>query len=717
MPAHRAVAAAAPDGRSHALAFKISGGNGGSASPYWWCSQVEFNLGAEPGTCVLNIATRPGRVDEASGTLACVPGGFASQVKIGDRVQVYRVWKDGERWARKRVFHAKVLTPAHVLAPEGFSVKCVDARHDLRARRIIGRHIYNPDASGDDTKEGFQQGERAHFNPGGRPNCIYNEKGKPRFAVNPDFGLTTNENPPAPSEKHGSKASYWTLAGMLDYLREFHGPDYVHPEAVLDRWPWLAAHNCPSYLRWPASLGSAVDTESQANFNDAADQGNQNVGNARKGRELDTFGRSLFDVLNAILESAGPYALGIEFGDDADTLACVRTSFDSAKNGVSLPLARNGSPPAYAAVTGGMLEYEGENLVTQIAGSAQRVLVERLGSTKDTPAEAYALRWPMDSSRWDAFRTAVVTFGNTREAWDKARRLYPEISFWGYRAAFNAGLDTDWANYPRAEVPRTVLPTQLTPVPNAGNDFAGLRYPVWVEVELTPGTWQLAGYFDGFETLDNGLFNLPALMDLGSSVQAFKDNGTAVSPAIFSVSGGKIDISMRNIRMNLVLPLDVRLSDAYKIGSDPTANVQVGLNSPAVELVAKDYVHPCFMDLRSLYARWDYINSYAIPPTAGGTVAAGPGPLRYDGPYLASHLKRALKRMTENILHGTLDIEGYLCDTFPIGTQLAALEPTGGGAPFPLRTVVTGLRMLSRPANQGGNLTQVIVGSVPDVSV
>ena len=291
---------------------------------------------------------------------------------------------------------------------------------------------------------------------------------------------------------------------------------------------------------------------------------------------------------------------------------------------------------------------------------------------------------------------------------------------------FMAG--TSEANFPRAQISRPSLPHGLSQIPTAASDFAGVRWPIWVEIKVG-STWTLAGKFDGLETLDTGVIHIPAVRELNATVRAFVDNGTPAAGALFSITGtpARANISMRSIRMNLTIPCDHRQHFAYGSPKDaPGEGAQVDRfkllkDAPDDIYIDPAYTRSGYLDLGNLYALWLRISSWPEPRSIGGVVQApekisaltAGDALRNDLDMLKSHIRRRLLFDARVLRAGELYIDGLLCAVPLAGQQVKNLVPAGGGRPFPLNAVVTGTRWETRQSGDRFNIRTVYIFGNP----
>lgn len=437
----------------------VVGEGGWISDPRWWVESCE-RIAGQAGSALVNLPMRANSDEETAYSVACSADGPMKHVKIGTRCIVRREWlNESGKAVSQGIFVGKVVSVVPDLFSDTLAVHVTCARHELQNLRVIGRHIWNPETS----TGHYQQGWAAHFNPGGRPNCIFNDRAKPRFAPHPDYGLGRDVHPPEPSEAHTSKACYWTLANLCAYLAEHYGPEAT----VQTSFPTLP--RAPAWLVWPANFAASIDHEKQDNYNDGSGGGGQNVGRARFGREVNLEGVSVLDALDMLLDMAGGYAVDLVPQFDPDNagqfkvqLAAVPLQYTDDKNAVSLPLGQAGSTlPDYAVITGGQIELNGINYLSRLEGSSALVLIERI---MESPAQ---LEWAHDSDRFNAWKAAIVTLGNDEQAFEEACQRYEDVAqFVRIKKSYDFQAGTDQSGMPLAAINRQPWPALLSMLGN-----------------------------------------------------------------------------------------------------------------------------------------------------------------------------------------------------------------------------------------------------------
>lgn len=591
MPINKAVASAgAVDSSAEVLVPKFArateSGNSWEGSNSWWASEVNLNLGTTPGRATINIPINAGVVDEVANRVAFDPD-VVKEFKIGQRTSVEKRWTDANGKQRNRVVFVGYIS--HVSRDRGADALVLTAQ-DIRWRMkevyIVGRYITNPEASSPVVS--YQQGWAAHFNPGGRPNCLFTDDPTagsdalaPVFSPYPDFGIAPGETVPPPEDAPQSRATYWTLSNILQYLRIFWGP-----AATFDtNWPWL--QGAPVELTWPEGLGSEIDKESVQVFDQAQGQANQNKGTGRKGRDIVLEGVSLLDALELLFSTAGGWSLAISAkSEDSDeeksftsVMSAVNTRFKG--KGQKIPYAGADQPAeGKALITGGSFLEDGDDYVSGMAGRSSLVFVEKRFDTQT----ADSFNASHDVSRFDSWRKAILSLGNNAEAFREANILHPEVvTTWNLDADHDLYEGTGAVGKPLAAISRPPLPRQLSFMEvGASSDFAGLAWPVYLEV-LVDGVFEIAGLFDGFGIFETGVVEFPAVRELGAPIRSWEAiSGPGDPPFDTSRAGtGTVDVVNGSKTIN---GTDSKFKDDYSVGATITVD---GVNS-TVDRVLSD---------------------------------------------------------------------------------------------------------------------------------
>ena len=695
----------------------LQGEGGWISDPNWWVQSCERVAGAD-STAIVIIPTKANSNEENVYSVALNPDGPLKHIKVGTRMIIKREWLNANgKAASQGTFVGKVVCPVPDLGDDTLAVHCTCARNELKDLRVIGRHIWNPDNS----SSYYQQGWPAHFNKGNRPNCIFTPSGKPRFAPYPDKGLSRDSQVPvSPDLKSSTQACYWTLANICAYLAEHYGPD----AAVQDAFPFLP--RAPSWLVWDPNFAASIDQERQDNFNDGSGAGGQNVGRARNGREVRLEGMSILDALDTLLGMAGDYMTDLVpiFDENGDgdfkaQLTAVPMLYNDDKNAIDLPVGEFGATLQDRAVlSGGQIQLNGVSYLSRLSASSALVLIERL---MESPGQ---LGWSHDDDRFTAWRRAIIDLGNDDQAFEEACQQYNDVAqFIRTEPGYNFQAGTDQEDMPLAAISRQPWPTLLSMLGN-GLDYAGLRYLIWIEVKVG-STWTLATRFNGLESYDDGNIMVPQLRDLSANVRSwYAVSGNDYPPFDVAADGGA-NLAMREIRATLDIPCDHRLTVAIKLAADlmsgPNAPESIGA-SPDADFIDPEHSRAGHMDLSDLFALWLRIDSWPEPKSISGVTAAEDFEtaaksalgFRNDTEFMQSVLRRELKRAGRLQKGGAPRFDGWLVGSLAPGMQVKNLAPVGGGAPFPLRACIRGLRWSTDPGGEDGRepsvCTEVLFG-------
>jgi hypothetical protein len=251
-------------------------------------------------------------------------------------------------------------------------------------------------------------------------------------------------------------------------------------------------------------------------------------------------------------------------------------------------------------VTGGNFLEDGSELVTGISGRSSLVFTEtRLQTDLDNLAdpELSSIVPAWDSSRFDAWRKAIITLGNDAQAFSEASQLYPEVlTTWKLNPKYNFQDQTFYDGFPKAEISRPCLPRQLSFMQTLKTgDFAGMTWPVYVEVKA--GSFSVAGQFDGFEIFDTGVFHFPALRELGSVLKSWEASSGPGTPPFDTDTAGTGTLAVTSgSNMITGTGTDFKSSGKYQNGSKITvAGKQVTIrkifNDTSIE-VKEDFDGP-----------------------------------------------------------------------------------------------------------------------------
>jgi hypothetical protein len=694
----------------------------GNTSPNWYVEELDESLSGEAATCKIIIEAGADSTDEPALSTEFNPDGPVADILHGTAVCVRKGYTDSTgTYQEQLMFIGQVLKVRHRVKG-GLEVTAKDVRHLLKDIRVVGRWIVTPSM----ITFQYQHGWPSHFNPGGRPNCIF-RAGMPCFAPWPDYGIPKDQGPPDPSQQSETQACYWTFQNMIAYILGFWGPSLPDQtitvvQAAKALWPEL--QTIPGWVTIPESIGSGLDEYYLNNFNQGVGQNNSGIGGARKGPDVNISYVSLIGiggekgVFDRLLSKAGGWAIKLTYSESlgaSTTLNFVRNRWEDTNDGVDIPFCIGPASSApYATVTGGSYEESSEFTVTRAVGHGSlpkiETRVDTTGVNWSSTGATYAYSgnpallpaWsPNDFNAWSTL--AVQGGVANAQTFAEANAQYPWVlTAYILNPTYNFQTGTRYSANPLAPITRPVWPTLLTFQGSA--TAAGDIFPYPIRSECNQGSWTLGPEFDGLEVFDDGIIYLPKLRDIkadsdGTSAGSFKWNS-----AQFGVSGGnKLDITPNDIRMSIAIPVDHRLSMACGMASDIFNNSSaIGQwsileDSPDADKLAPNFSRQIIVDLNGMYDMWLRITSWPVPASVPGQTAAADLPggfqgpaLRDDSTLLQGHVFRTLDDQYRLARDGPLEFDGIIT-TYGLGQLLNNAIPVGSGAssqkPFPLRAV------------------------------
>ena len=625
-------------------------------------SSVTYNLGLQPNEAVINYPLESGDDDHLDSSW------FFQQAKrkIGEFCEIYLDDSSLFRGYTYDIVYDKNT---------GMAALCKDVRWPSSGVRVLGGWIYS-DYLGEYYEEGLGQ-ELKHgslsfdlaftpvFNPGGMPNCIVPESGIPCFAPHPNFNLKINND--GTIKETQQSAVYWTLDRIITYLTYFYGYDakefYTPYEATIDV--------LPKELTIPEGFGSSISSFSSTNFDQGREQGNNNIGVARKGREVKANGMGVLELIEKMLDTAGGQTLFVDHAGGGSDLKIVPKWYKS--QGLELEVACSGDMPEGAVFHLGTFEENGQNLLTACHLTGQSEFVERRISTTDPESENALLpAWSPDDQ--EAFLTKCVEGGNfSRINFDDAVALYPAVfAMWKIDESFDYRGETG-ISYPLVKAPRYIKKSQLS-FRGEGEghliDYSAAAYPIYVEISNEDGSaWGSGIELKGFQILDTGSIYLPGLRD-SRRIWFWKTGYSPSSP------GDRAEIDYYDIRMNVAIQGDNRLQ--------VTANELKGL--PDSARVAENFVRT--ENVYSRVYRKSIIsdNSFPLGEASGGTPADS-GDLFDDTALAEGHLTRKMYERGRLEKGGTLVCRGMCLPILP-GTPVEKLVDPNSGQEIQVHGVI-----------------------------
>lgn len=708
-----------------------------STDPFWRCEEIEDGPGA-PGRARIIVPLQQGVVDQQGNSMALSPD--APLFEHGEPCVIYRRRYSADGSMRDALVMAGTVVEVNHILDDGMlrdalEIIVEDGVRELQEVRVFGRWVYQPS----ELLTAFQQGWPCHFNPGGRPNCLFNTAGHPMFSPHPDYGLTADETPPDASEKSTFKACYWTLSTILLYLWIWYGP--TCPTNYTDTYNEVTLlfpelKRVPTWIAWTDSFGSSLDDLSVANFDSG--EGSYTTSRApRKGRDLNLSGRSLASVpgdaepgvFDSIFQAAGGWTWYMAYdappGEMSNTLTSAPSRWLSAETAQDMPFASGGlakNVMDVPVITRGRFGESSRNTCTRAVGHGSLVKIETRVATGGN-----GLLFSTINDE-DEFAIDVCTQGGgapSPESFAKAVAVRPyALCTFELDTAFDFQNGTEFGpvvdsptqpnGYPRAKIRRPVWPTLLSFRGAVGAAGDMQPYPIRVEAYVG-GAWVLAWEGHSWEVWDNGIIYIPGLRDAAlnghygswswTDSEAWKTTTINGSPAIA--------ITRNALRMTLAIPCDHRLSYVVRANSDhgtDVASIALMDDGPDAIKFHESFSRTKYVDLRQLYHAWLRISSYPEPAAAGGTMAANlvstrdpATAVRSDLEMLTAHTKRMLLDRFGLEKSGPLIMDGHLVTTWKPGMAITNFVPVGDSTkiPWPAYCVLGRRRMVSAISSDG----------------
>jgi len=681
--------------------FTGLGGDSYQTNPFWYVKEIVFPIGIKPGYAIVNIPTLSMTGSENANQVAFTQN-ITKNIKHGSGCGIKRKSKHG---IGQTIFVGTVVEISHDRDTDGIAIKVVDDRYLLQDINIVGRFtIHNwHNATSTPLPITYQQGYPCRFNPEGRPNCIIGPGGIPVFTPFPDFNIGQDEEPPESGNDLTLKASYWTIARILKYLRTFYSEGSGY-DSYTANFPWIKKLLIDSDVTWDINFGANIDNEAVSNFDSARGGGYTSIGGQRKGRDIDITDMSLLDALDLILTTAGGWTVSLEpnhvldLDNSTETFGTVLKAVPSryTGGGIDIQFQAGGNKVEKAIVTGGSYSENSEDLFTYAVVQGDLVRMESrvdtatgtlipLWSTEDELAfRQYWGTYPDD----DGFREACIKYPDVYTMY----RLSPDWNYYG---------GTSFSNYPRAKYGKIIETALLSwrGNENSAQDFATMRYPIPVEFKDTSGNWQSAPLLDGLELFDTGTIYLPGLRDAQISW-----SGAGVD----AIVAGYATMTKRDIRMTVAVPMDHRVT-ALASYSNEAYNDQffdVINECPDRDRIDTTLHRQHLVTAGSLYKLWLRNTSYPIPASVNGAAQFEnkqtlTNPLRSDADLLLSHARRSLYDFGRLLKTGLLRIDGYVCSEYQPGTPVRNLVPYGvdGMESFPIRAVIGQVKWVCIPGD------------------
>lgn len=272
--------------------FSTNGDSGFNyANPYWYMQDGFESIGSTDDE--MTFLLKAENVANYDFDMVMNLNGVLNDIKFDTPMVALRRWVDNKSKYRYDVCFAgyvkNIRQVSHALE-QYIEVTCTSVKKAMRDILVRGSYCY------DGTTVVYRDAIPLHMNRGGRPDWIWTPGGTPMPALNCDFGIETDTEPPDPTQQSSEQATYCTLGMLLRYLNAFYGPDADTQEQLvqsaietalefntaLDRLP----NTFPFQFDWPRTFGQEIDQFVIGNFNNAVGQNNTTTGGARKGRDI-----------------------------------------------------------------------------------------------------------------------------------------------------------------------------------------------------------------------------------------------------------------------------------------------------------------------------------------------------------------------------------------------------------------------------------------------
>jgi len=639
------------------------------ATHNWYCTEVITTWGSTPGKAFITVPFSGGMISTINDENA--DQNYYSELEIGIGDEIYIHAND------RLIFQGFITKITRDRSSDSLQLICQDYRWIMRDCYIVGRIMGTISAGL--VNNNFQMGWPAHFNPGGRPNCIHDKEARPWFTPYPDWGLDPGEEPANPATNSMTKACYWTIEKIMIYLRNSFSAATVYPK----EYGWI--NRVPVGLEWPENFYSPIESD---NFFDQKQKSEK--GANRKGRDINLAGMSILDALNLLLTTAGGYALNISYSGNKPTIQTVSTiNRGSDGDGITLPATEASKPTTKAYITSGELAIDGEDIITGVGGKGDLVMIETRVNQYEkhlTPAWTEA-----EENTFKAYVgkvTGGVQVNNNELGWKEAVNQWPNV-FTAYRLSsdFNFQVGTSEAGKSLIKMARPPWPRQLTKM-SLITDFAGLTYPIYIESNMS-GTgvksWLVADKFDGLEVLDNGIILIPSLKEPLSPVRNWRTTTTPAYPFPLPASAGSILIYPCEIRMNITIPCDHALYSYID-----------AIKDDRVHITRESFVDTSPNPGKGLYKKHLRHNSWPLEESnRKPATQATDGFITHDGEYLDQHLRLTL--LNRGLLRtiGNPTIDGHLVPDYKVGQVASMIKSTTTGKHIMINQPIYGLRWSS----------------------
>jgi hypothetical protein len=478
----------------------------GYSQPFWFCTEIRRKFGKEPSKMMLEI-----RTDGWGGNAPLIAGVVNGPLDNAKGYKKVKAYMDGAI-----VFVGNVVCPDEDYDKDGAVVEALDCRWLLEGGNIKGSFWLENGG----TSVVYREDEPAWFNRDGLPNRIKGEGGLTYAFCDSNYGIAEGTNVSDPNGNSADVATHWTPESIWVYICEVTNKAIVGSLVTNFATYWFM----PDDIIMPK--GAAAELKEFTKNSETPTIG------LRKAAEEIFDATPVIEAIEKILNEAGPFTLGVEYGADGKSTLTIVRSKNVDGSGASLTRAIGDAEIAFAqdgVVIGGGVKRDFRQHFTQNVESGDRVYVEtRVQSTdKRSIAQQQAQNVELLTAWNPATVDQIIKDFNT--AFDNGYNLtvqqfieqYPLVfEAWRLNPSKNFSLGTSEATFPSAQVTsKKILPHLLT-------CFNGIR-PSGGEADLAnsePTTFDKLTQF------------LPMWIEIGDADDTPAGDGTAQNPST-SVNG------------------------------------------------------------------------------------------------------------------------------------------------------------------------------------
>jgi hypothetical protein len=739
----RSTAAKSQKGEFVVPFFAPDGAEGFTVSnPYWYMESGWESIGATEDEMTFRIQATA--VSNYAFDTALNPNGPLGQIKFDTPVVAARFYTDTSGTTNYEIVWGGFVKSIRQVSEHGqqyCQITATSIKKLLRDINIRGSYCW------DGSNVVYRDGIPLHMNKGGRPDWTFTDDGIPMMAVNPDWSLDTDQEPPDPSKQDSTAATYCTLGMLLQYLITFYSGATSESSQCEDARnlarQFFTGLDClpntfPFMIQWPDTFGQELDQNIIANFNNATGQNNTSQGGARKGRDL-AFrnGQPLISnpgeigVLDTIFAECGAYSYSFSYGDlglDSDSgaivvnLNCIPTRLIAANQAQSIFYAggKESAIGPFPLVREFDYVESCSGTYTRLNGIGSTIKIETRvdssGDPLDGSSSTTGIKYgftPADFNNWRALSVSLGGGQADEQTMHAALGNFPHLfSRFLIEPSYDFTQGTDFSDYPLAKAPRPVWPFLLSYQGAGLSQFANdiVPYPIRIEIDTGDGNgFRDSGVeADGFISWDNGYFEFNALREIGINRSDTPDQSSRYGMFTWgpggwgSVVGGVLDCTLNDIRVTIAIPHDATLNYSSKTPADGEIKSDEGLyvnapDSPDAQRFDSRFTRTMIVDLHKLYDLWLRVGSFPIPESIGGAQfpdAPGIGDaVRDNYDLLVANVQKSLYERNRLQRSGYFRFIGSIVppEVYPLGVQLDEIAPydqASGVDPFPLNCCI-----------------------------